>query len=302
MFLLDNKPNTLYTAMELGSHSWTYFTGITRKLKGACMSEDREFRERRNFLVKCSCFLLGSLTGLGHISEVLAFEEKNELCPPSPRLALIIDDIGHSFSRARRFLDLNVPLTFSILPRLSRSVRLAEEIHALHHEIMLHQPMEPYSPTIDPGPGALYVGHPREELIGIVRQNLQDIPYVIGVNNHMGSKFTEHQMEMSQVLKTIKHQGLFFIDSLTSSHSIGCKLAQHLHIPASSRNVFIDNHRDECSILFQLHHLEKIAWKYGQAIGIGHPYPQTARAIRQYLRCHKDETISLVPISRIIEV
>ena len=93
--------------------------------------------ERRRFLIKSTIFLAGSLLGLNRLSEVSAYEDPMD----PPKIALIIDDIGFSQPRARRFMDLGIPMTFSILPRLSKSYVLAEEIHTSGHEIMLHQPI-----------------------------------------------------------------------------------------------------------------------------------------------------------------
>ena len=256
------------------------------------MIEARDRHTRRAFLAKCSTLFLGTLAGFSPFSRCFAH--------PFPRLALIIDDIGHSISRTERFLSLKIPITFSILPQLAHSLDLAEIIHGDHHEIMLHQPMEPYNRRIDPGPGAVYVGDSREKIQDIVYGNIEALPHIKGVNNHMGSKFTEHPTEMSQVLTPIKKEGLFFVDSLTSSHSVGHELARNLHVTTSSRNVFLDHRQDESFILHQLHQLERIARKYGRAIGIGHPYAQTARTLKKYLEYRKDPAINLVYVSRVL--
>ncbi|MBW1764672.1 MAG: divergent polysaccharide deacetylase family protein [Deltaproteobacteria bacterium] len=110
-----------------------------------------------------------------------------------PRLAIIIDDIGFSRSRAELFLQPEIPLTFSILPRLSKSRALAEELHAQGHEIMLHQPMEPSGSIYDPGPGAVYVGDDPEIITGQIRKNIADTPFITGVNNKRKRTFFYRQ-------------------------------------------------------------------------------------------------------------
>ncbi|MFH1488936.1 MAG: divergent polysaccharide deacetylase family protein, partial [Pseudomonadota bacterium] len=107
------------------------------------MEKDRGRTDRRRFLIKSASFLAGSVLGLGRLSRAFAAEMPAVLPFRKPRIALIIDDIGYSSCRARQFLDLNVPITFSILPRLHNSYKLACEIRAAGQEIMLHQPMEP---------------------------------------------------------------------------------------------------------------------------------------------------------------
>ena len=139
---------------------------------------------RRGFLQKSAVMTAGCLLGFNSFSKTLAFEESNKDQTGS-RIALIIDDIGYSVSRARRFLDLGVPLTFSILPRLADSVKLSLEIKKSGHEIMLHQPMEPYDPALNPGPGALYAGDGEEYITSVIEENNSEIPFAAGINNHM---------------------------------------------------------------------------------------------------------------------
>ena len=155
-----------------------------------------------------------------------------------PRIALIIDDIGHSLSRARNFLALNIPITFSILPKLTYSTDLSKEIYDRGHEIMLHQPMEPFNPQFDPGPGALYVGYETERIIGILEENIGEMPFASGVNNHMGSKFTSTHREIADALKVIRDVDLFFIDSMTSHSSHAYETAKKLHMATAYRHIF----------------------------------------------------------------
>jgi len=214
-----------------------------------------------------------------------------------PRLSIIIDDIGFSRYRAELFLRPEIPLTFSVLPRLSKSVALAEELHAQGHEIMLHQPMEPSSSIHDPGPGAVYVGDDPEKITGQIRRNIADTPFITGVNNHMGSKFTACPREMTSALTTIMEKGLYFIDSLTTGSSTGFQTARELGMTAARRNLFLDLQRDKDSILVQLRNLKTRAETHGYAIGIGHPYEETARAINLFKKDINESEVSMVHIS-----
>jgi polysaccharide deacetylase 2 family uncharacterized protein YibQ len=242
---------------------------------------------------------LGSLLGLQGFSKAFAFEKKSD-CVPEPTVSLIIDDIGFSTVRAERLLDLETPITFSILPRLRMSYDLALEIHDRGHEIMLHQPMEPFNPQIDPGPGALYVGYEANRIADILERNIVGLPYVIGVNNHMGSRFTASQKEVKDFIVFIKETGLFFIDSLTTNRSKAYKTAKQLNVDTARRNIFLDNCLEESAILYQLTRLRTIAQKYGCAIGIGHPFPETARALRHFIKGDGFAGCSLVPVSKLI--
>ena len=165
---------------------------------------------------------------------------------------------------------------------------------------MLHQPMEPYNNCYDPGPGALFVGDNAQRIEKTLQTNMQSIPFAKGVNNHMGSKFTASPNEIGNALKVIRSRGMFFVDSYTSSHSLAHATARRYHMPTAHRNVFLDNVRQEAAIMSQLVNLQKHAMLYGRAIGIGHPFPETARAIGRFAERLKRSNVSLVPVSDIL--
>ena len=256
--------------------------------------------DRRVFLLKSASFLFGALFGLNGFSKAFAFGEPKNGSYQQPRIALIIDDIGRAFFQARPFLELDVPITFAILPRLRKTHDLAAETHSQGHEIMLHQPMEPFQSDLDPGPGALYVGDGCKRIVKIMEENISDVPFAQGVNNHMGSRFTSCQKEMHEVLEVIKSRNLFFVDSLTTSRSTAYRTAKRLEVSTARRHVFLDNRLEESAILSQLRRLKGIALKYGHAIGIGHPFPETAKAIEQFLGTRNDPDLCFVHISQVL--
>ena len=264
------------------------------------MAENRKFMDRRNFLMKSAFFLAGSFIGLNSFSKAFAYGKSKTECHTQPHISLIIDDIGYSFTRTKRFLELGIPITFAILPKLTNTHELAREIHAQGHEIMLHQPMEPYNSNLNPGPGALYVGYGARRIGRIMEENLSDVPFAIGVNNHMGSKFTSCQQEIKETLRFVKERDLFFVDSLTSSRSKAYKTARRLHLATACRNIFLDNDPSEPVILSQLSKLKRCAHAYGHAIGIGHPFIETAKAIKQFIKTYEKSDICFVHISKLI--
>lgn len=253
--------------------------------------------DRRKFLVKSGSFLFGSLFALNGFSRAFA---SPPFSPAHPSIALIIDDFGRSLYQGRQFLELRIPITFAILPRLHWTHTLAEEIHAEGHEIMLHQPMEPYETRIDPGPGALYVGDAMRKIDRIMEENISDVPFAKGVNNHMGSRFTSCEREMNEVLQVIKSKDFFFVDSLTTNRSAAYSTAKKLEVSTARRHVFLDNKLEVSAILSQLQRLKDIALKNEQAIGIGHPFPETAKAIEIFSGTLKGSGINLVYISRVL--
>ncbi|MCP4692382.1 MAG: divergent polysaccharide deacetylase family protein [Desulfobacterales bacterium] len=255
---------------------------------------------RREFLLKSAGWALGGVVGSPVIFRGLVHAARPPRSADPPRAALIIDDIGASPRRARQFLDLRLPVTFAILPRLEYSWALAETIHQQGCEIMLHQPMEPLNPRLSPGPGALYMGYDAKKIVRIMEENIARAPFAIGVNNHMGSRFTQGRREMEAVLGVVKQKDLYFVDSLTTGQSRGYNTARGLNITAARRNVFLDNVPEEARVRAQLRKLILHARRHGRAVGIGHPHPATARAIKSFKKEFASAGVSLAPMSRIL--
>ncbi|MBN2062419.1 MAG: divergent polysaccharide deacetylase family protein [Deltaproteobacteria bacterium] len=256
--------------------------------------------ERRHFLIKSAYFFTCSLLGLGGLKKAFAHEGKKARKTGKPQIALIIDDIGYNKDTLRQFLRLEIPLTFAVLPRLRNTKNFAEEIHSNNHEIILHQPMEPYNSSLDPGPGALFVKDKSTKIIKVLEENICNTPHIKGLNNHMGSRFTSSRDKMNEALHVIKDYKLFFIDSLTTSQSTAYESAKKLDIAAGFRNIFLDNKPDEERIKCQLRRLLSHAERFGHGIGIGHPYVATARAIEHFIGNINRNDISLVNASTLI--
>lgn len=254
---------------------------------------------RRQFIKKTTLGIFWGLIGLKVRSPCPAWAAPPPGCP-GPKVALIIDDIGFSRERAESFLRIGIPLTFSVLPRLALSRELAHEIHGCGREVMLHQPMEPFNSCLDPGPGAVYVADAPERIEGVLRENISDLPFAVGVNNHMGSRFTSSPEKMTQVLPLFRDEGFFFVDSLTTGKSAAFATACRLHMPAAARNVFIDHRREESEILRSLEKLVHHARRHGRAVGIGHPYPETCLALERFVRSGRWRACEWVRVSEIL--
>ena len=166
-------------------------------------------------------------------------------------------------------------------------------------ETLLHLPMEPNAyPETDPGPGALLTRMSDEEIQNILERDLEAFPRVTGVNNHMGSHFTEDRDKMAVVLKTIKGKKLFFLDSRTTPKSVVLSVASQLGVKAIPRDIFLDNVLEGEAIGRQLDRLILLAQERGSAVACGHPYPQTLQAIREKMPDLRDK-VRLVPLSRL---
>ena len=200
-----------------------------------------------------------------------------------PRIAFIIDDMGFDLKFARSVMKMEIPISLSVLPFAPYAVDIASAAIEDRSELLLHLPMEPKDfPGVDPGPGALLSSMRDDEIRRITNGFIQNVPGIKGVNNHMGSSFTEDRGKMAIVLAELKRQDLFFIDSRTSSQTVGAELAKKMGIPAAQRSVFLDNDITPTAIKYQLERLLGMARHSGKAIGIGHPHEETLKILNEY--------------------
>lgn len=218
-----------------------------------------------------------------------------------PRMALVIDDMGESLHKAQKLIQtFGDDITLSILPYCHYTHETAELASKRGLEFMLHLPMEPVGyPEVDPGPGSLYVNMDKAEIESVLRDDIRQIPGLVGVNNHMGSRFTSHAPGMRVVFRELKQRDLFFMDSLTIAASKGKEVGRRVGLTVVSRDIFIDNEQEVESILFQLKKAEQYAKQHGKALVIGHPYPETIQALDKWSRT-RDSDVQLCKLSDLI--
>jgi polysaccharide deacetylase 2 family uncharacterized protein YibQ len=216
-------------------------------------------------------------------------------------VAIIIDDMGSSVQEVEALTAINVPLTFSIIPGLAKSRQVAEVAHDKGHEVMIHMPMEPKDyPKRRLEKNGLLLAESDDEIGNQVKEYLCQIPYAVGANNHMGSRFTEDEGKMRDVMQVLKGRGLFFIDSMTSPGSVGRRLAGEMGVRTAARNVFLDNVQDVAAIRKQIEQLARLSVKRGGAIGICHPHKATIQALAVELPILQREGITFVYASKLV--
>ncbi|MFN8012317.1 MAG: divergent polysaccharide deacetylase family protein [Holophagaceae bacterium] len=207
--------------------------------------------------------------------------------PVLPRLAIIIDDLGYAEPElVTRLVAQPVPFTVAVLPYQEHTKASAEIAHKAGKEVILHLPMEGREDK-DPGPDALLDRLPEAELRARTRKALGDVPFIAGANNHMGSKLTADRPRMRTVLEEFRGRKLFFVDSRTSKDTVAYDVAKEVGLPAASRKVFLDDSKDFEEIRKQWERALNLAKKDGEAIAIGHIYPETVAALERLIPAAK---------------
>ena len=219
-----------------------------------------------------------------------------------PAISIIIDDMGNHQAQGLAALELKGAITYAFLPHTPYAAALAKKAHELGKEVMLHLPMDAHEGHAL-GPGALTLHMTETEFKQTLRQNLDAIPHVAGLNNHMGSLLTRHPGAMGWVMQALTERpGLYFIDSRTTQSTVAQVVALEYSVPTTRRDVFLDNEPTAVAIDRQFGVLLERARQQGYAVGIGHPYPQTVQALQRVLKRLKGEKIRLISASAMIEL
>jgi len=216
-----------------------------------------------------------------------------------PLIAIVIDDVGLDRPHSRRAWELPGPITLSFLPYAKDLREQAHAAHARGQELMLHLPMEPMGHA-DPGPGALLVSLGDAELRQRVTTALDSFDGYVGVNNHMGSRFTANKPGMETVLKLFKARGLMFLDSRTTPQTVGEQTAQELGVPTMQRNVFLDDDEAIDAVRRKLAETEAVARRQGFVVAIGHPHEATLQALADWLPGLQAKGFVLAPATAVL--
>lgn len=216
------------------------------------------------------------------------------------RVAIIIDDIGYR-KTDQAVLDLPGNVTYAVLPHTPYGKRIARKANERNLDVMLHIPMESENSEKKLGPGALT----SEMDEGAIRAELHDafkeIPFAIGINNHMGSRLTKMYSPMAWTMRYLKENNLIFIDSVTTRNSKARKVARHFGVPSLSRNVFLDNQLNHDYISGQFDELISKAKRHNNIIAIAHPHPETISALTKLIPELDKNNIELVSISELLK-
>jgi polysaccharide deacetylase 2 family uncharacterized protein YibQ len=213
-----------------------------------------------------------------------------------PRLIVIFDDMGLDHRAFDEVMALPGPVTMSFLPYAKNVQPFIDKATARGDDILLHLPMEP-SGGADPGPHSLSAGMKSDRLFDELAWNLSQFSGYVGVNNHMGSKFTRDGQAMKRVLSLLDQRGLFFIDSLTTSGSVAMAAGDAVGADVFVRDVFLDPEPGKPVVQRQLALAEKIAAKTGYAVVICHPRRDTLDVIGPWLTSAPARGFDLATVS-----
>jgi len=196
------------------------------------------------------------------------------------KLAIVIDDFGYRPAQENKVIALPANISVAVLPNAPHAREMATKAHNAGHEVLIHLPMAPLSKqplekdTLRPDMSS-------GEIERIIREAVNDIPYAVGLNNHMGSAMTSSLFGMQKVMQALGQYNLYFLDSMTIGNSQSMRAAAGTNVKVIKRKVFLDDTQNEADIRFQFNRAVDLARRNGSAIAIGHPHPTTVRVLQQ---------------------
>lgn len=198
------------------------------------------------------------------------------------KLSIVIDDFGYRPAQENQVLQMPAAISVAVLPNAPHAREMATKAHQRGHEVLIHLPMAPLSKqplekdTLRPDMSA-------EEIARIIRDAAADVPFAVGLNNHMGSAMTSSLPGMQKVMQVLDHYNFYFLDSMTIGNSQSTRAAAGTSVKVIKRRVFLDDTQNEADIRKQFTRAVRLAQRDGSAIAIGHPHPATVRVLQQML-------------------
>ncbi len=210
----------------------------------------------------------------------------------APKVAVVIDDFGLTYPKDvpdAEWMKLKFPLTYADMPVSPRTTKVAEEIKASGHELIIHYPFDKYQKlklpkdAVDP--------EDLKSVAALLDKAFKQIPGPVGLNNHQSLRGTANRPMMAAFMKLLKPHGIYFLDSKVGPKSVAYDEARKAGIPAASNGIFLDGThepkarrskdpkvlaaaiaKDKAVCVHYLRYSADQARKHGTAVAIGHHY------------------------------
>ncbi len=245
--------------------------------------------------------------GVGLMAVLIGFSAGHDVnSRGGGQLAIVIDDFGLQRKGVSEMLALDCKLTLAIMPFLEHTEDDAEDALENGKEVIIHIPMQAttHDRPLSLGPRPIRINHSAEEIHDWITDALEDLPEAVGANIHMGTLCSTKEEIMCPVFESLQENGLYFLDSKTSSKSVCRRIAQEINIKFYENQVFLEHEqKNKAYVKKRLRKAMKIAREEGVCIAIGHVGNEggviTAEAIRELLPECQESGVELVFVSEL---
>ncbi len=214
-------------------------------------------------------------------------------------ISLVLDDVGYDLRAVKRILALSVPVAISVLPESPFAREAATLSNQAGQVVMLHLPMQPGDPSLQMTDDFLHENMKKKDIRDTFLRDLAKVPFVEGVNNHMGSKLTQLDKPMDWVMQVCREKELFFVDSRTSANSVAAKSAKAMGVAWASRSIFLDHEMTLDAMKHAWQRARNCAKKKLSCVVIAHPRAKTVAFLENYLS--KEDAKYMVSIKHLLQ-
>lgn len=201
----------------------------------------------------------------------------------SAKLAIVIDDIGYHQKEDVQIYAMPTEISVAIIPSAPHARQRNEQAKQQGRDVLIHMPMQPLGQQkIETG--GLKLGLSQDEVNDRVQTAKRIVSHAIGMNNHMGSAATSDSALMTKLMRSLKEQHLFFLDSRTIGRSVAGKIAKEYGVKSLDRHIFLDDSDLYADVQRQFQNAVRYAQKNGTAIVIGHPRKNTVAVLQAGLK------------------
>jgi len=215
---------------------------------------------------------------------------------------VIVDDFGiHDIADVRRLNTIGQTVTISVLPFQPYTVEVVEYATEAGIPFLLHMPMEPHSSKENPGEGAIFVRDSDETIWRKLSLAFDNVKGATGVNNHMGSRASEDVRVMEAVMRYLRENGCFYVDSRTSNQSEALAVSRRIGVKCALMAGYLDVVDERNAIRKRLYELTDAALEGEPVIILGHNRPATVDVLEQELPRLAEKGIRFVGVDEVVK-
>ncbi len=194
------------------------------------------------------------------------------------KLVIVIDDVSHRY-QLNNIKSLPFKVTPSIFPPSKMNMHSHKLSVGLKH-FMVHLPLQSGSKTLNRMHKTLFITDSNIKIRSRVLEIRKLFPNAKFINNHTGSVFTRNYLKSKVLYKALKDSNFKFLDSRTTMKTVFPRLSKEFNKKYYKNDLFIDNVLNTNTILKKIKRGISLAKRRGVSVVIGHPHPQTFKALK----------------------
>jgi len=218
-----------------------------------------------------------------------------------PRVVIIVDGLGEDILSVRRLLELNLPLTYSVVPFQPFSSLVAERVSLMKREVLAHLPTDGPAGGREVPARPLRASMSKAEIDATLDATLAELPQARGLLGRLPTTLAMDSKRMDWLLAAVQRHGLYLVEDRPPDAGDLCDAARTRKIECQRCEISLDDTDDEGTIRSRFASLIERARTEGLAIGIARPGAAVIAVLEAELPKLKDSGIDLVSAAQAID-